>query len=112
MTSIVIRFHFNRLFPKWCILTNRFQAQLIKLGLFQKFEQYNPYPLHHMKYFVQPGQFMKMECFCANSQNNRKDSFVCQKSYQVGSHFYFYLFIFFSTANVSTLPFEIVNRSK
>ena len=112
MTSIVIRFHFNRLFPKWCILTNRFQAQLIKLGLFQKFEQYNPYPLHHMKYFVQPGQFMKMECFCANSQNNRKDSFVCQKSYQVVSHFYFYLSIFFSTANVSTLPFEIMNRSK
>ena len=44
MTSIVLRFHFNRLFPKWYILRNRFQAQLIKLGLFQKFEQHSPYP--------------------------------------------------------------------
>ena len=44
MTSIVLRFHFNRLFPKWYILRNRFQGQLIKLGLFQKFEQHSPYP--------------------------------------------------------------------
>ena len=47
MTLIFLRFHFNRLFPKWYILRNRFQAQLIKLGLFQKFEQYSPYPLHY-----------------------------------------------------------------
>ena len=46
MTSIVLRFHFNRLFLKWYILRNRFQARLIKLGIFQKFQQYSPYVLH------------------------------------------------------------------
>ena len=52
MASIVLRFHLNRLFPKWYILRNKFQAQLIKLGLFQKFEQYSPYPLHYKQIFI------------------------------------------------------------
>ena len=47
MTSIVLRFHFIRLFPKWYILSNRFQAKFIKLGPLLKFEQNNSYPLHY-----------------------------------------------------------------
>ena len=41
MTSIVLRFHFNRLFPKWYILEKVFQVHLAIFGLVPKFEQHD-----------------------------------------------------------------------